>query len=355
MTYLAGLLESPPHRLDEGPTPGAAPTPGAVPTAIHLGYSEGGRPITGFRLGNGPLKASLMAGAHADEPVGPATLNRLVREAAGAPRKFERLLADWTLFIVPHVNPDGEAANRAWVQQWPSVKAYLEGAVREPPGRDVEFAWPDRRPENRVIARWLRDQAPFALHASLHGMGFSDGALLLIERNWTYRTENLQEAFRNASLQEGLEMHDHNRKGEKGFFYVGPGFSTTPEGAAMRAYFESRGEPDMAAHFGESSMEFIRSLGGDPLCIVTELPLFLVPGASDSGASDTRASDSGRSAGVPTNLLAFREILPGIRARLAHGEDVSADLAQLCPLELSTAFRLQVTALDAAMMTIRHR
>jgi len=45
----------------------------------------------------------------------------------------------------------------------------------------------------------------------------------------------------------------------------------------MRAYFAERGDDEMAGRFRDSSMEYVRSLGGDPLCLVTEIPLFVVP------------------------------------------------------------------------------
>ena len=107
-------------------------------------------------------------------------------------------------------------------------------------------------------------------------MGISAGALLLIEKNWGYRAALLQERFHQAAQAEDLPLYDRNRQGEKGFFYLAPGFWTTPEGSAMRAFFEARGDKETAALFRSSSMEYVRSLGGDPLCYVTELPLFVV-------------------------------------------------------------------------------
>ena len=42
-----------------------------------IGLSREGRPLHAATLGSGPLKISLLAGAHADEPVGPRTLAEL--------------------------------------------------------------------------------------------------------------------------------------------------------------------------------------------------------------------------------------------------------------------------------------
>ncbi len=305
---------------------------GAVSRRL-LGESEARRPIYGYVMGEGRRTASLVAGAHSDEPVGPEALRRLVQAVATAPERFGALLRGWRLAVVPHVNPDGEAINRAWRRGRPDAQAYLQHAFREPPGRDVEFGYPAMRPENRAVSAFLRAHAPFDFHASLHGMGFSDGAMLLIDRRWGYRSRALQQAWAAQAEAAGLLLHDYNRQGEKGFFYLGPGFMTTPEGAAMRRFFRARADEETAALFHDASMDFVRRLGGDPLCLVTELPLFLV----EAG---------GRRPGFPAGCLAFREALPALRLRLAAGEDIAPalDAFGVRPLPLRTACRLALAA-----------
>lgn len=229
---------------------------------MRIGTSEEGRPIEAFVLGRGPRRASLLGGAHADEPIGPITLRRL----DSAP-------ADFTFFVVPDVNPDGAERNRAWFDRFPDLDKYRELRRREPPGRDIEFGYPSMRPENAAVSAFLAEHGPFDLHMSLHGMGEADGALLLIDKHWIDRTEGLRAAYAEALRAEGLPLLDRDRKGEKGFSYIGPGFWTTPESDAMRAYFAD--EPETARCFHRNSMEFVRSLGGDPLCLVTEIPLFV--------------------------------------------------------------------------------
>ncbi|MBO6576372.1 MAG: hypothetical protein JJ896_16795 [Rhodothermales bacterium] len=308
-------------------------------TTRKLGESEEGRDVIGVRLGQGPLRATIIAGSHADEPVGPETLLALLMDVERRPDAWSELLGAWSLTVIPQVNPDGEARNQSWIRRWPDLAGYLMHAVRELPGRDIEFGYPDLRPENRVVARAMRYAAPLNLHMSLHGMGFSDGAMLLIDRYWGWRAAVLRDGFRAASASQGLRMHDHNRMGEKGFFQIEPGYTTTPEGAAMRTYFESRGEPETAARFRDSSMEYARSLGGDPLCVVTELPLFLVGGSFR--------------AGVPEAYLEFNRQKPELRARLAAGEAAEDVLGSLsvAALPLSTAVRLQWEAMRLAVMT----
>ena len=44
----------------------------------------------------------------------------------------------------------------------------------------------------------------------------------------------------------------------------------------MKEYFVERNDEAMAKRFSPSSMEWVQSLGGDPVCIVSELPLFTI-------------------------------------------------------------------------------
>ncbi len=310
--------------------------------ASTIGHSESGRELLGFVAGSGPTKVSLIAGCHSDEPVGPETL-RMVVAALGIDASLSDLLSRYTFCIVCHVNPDGEAMNQPWMTEWPDAVHYVTSAVRELPGRDVEFAFPDRRRENRAVSAFLAAHAPFDLHASLHGMGFSDGALLLIDRRWGYRTDYLQDRFRQLAASAGLRLHDHNRRGEKGFFYLGPGFNTTPEGEAMRTFFNAAGDAEMASRFGQSSMDYVRSLGGDPLCVVTELPLFLI------GREDDLEPTPGR----PSTYLDFKQQLGPARAA-GDREKIWSLMEEYHArsLAIETAVRIQLAVLDAALTTV---
>jgi len=306
-----------------------------------LGPSEEGSMLYGVRLGTGEHRVSLIAGNHADEPVGPETLRTFVLNALDKRDKMEPWLRHYQFVIVPHTNPDGEARNRPWIEAWPNLEAYLEHVDREKPGRDLEYGYPDMRPENRHVSAFLREHGPFDLHASLHGMSAGEGALLLINRPWTFRTQGLRDAFVTSARAAGLRMHDHNRKGEKGFFWIEPGFQTTPRGDAMRTYFRAQDDPDMAERFHDSSMEFVMSLGGDPLAMVTELPLFVVDNPNPTP-------------GYPDAYMALRDRLPEIKARVQRDEDPSDLLApfDLRPVPLKTAMRLQLRALELGLQTV---
>ena len=325
-----------------------------------LGRSEEGRPIAGVTLGYGPQRVTLVAGAHADEPVGPETLRTLITDGLAARGwgaeggGLESLWGRFTLQIVPHINPDGEARNQGWIQAWDetdldsSLRAYLRERRREPPGRDIEFGYPRLRCENEAVSRFLFDGSPIALHASLHGMGYSEGALLLIEKRWIDRPETvpLREGYERAASSVGLRLHDHDRGAEKGFRYAGPGFWTTPEGRAMQQHFLDQGDPETASQFRLSSMEQAIETGSiassTPLCVVTELPLFQL------------AAEYDHQPGVPDLLFRFRELQPELVAAATSGRELVRLVEPLGMrmVPLRDAIQVQLATLELALETV---
>ncbi|MFQ5602242.1 MAG: M14 family zinc carboxypeptidase [bacterium] len=315
-----------------------------VATFHTLGTSEEGRAIDAVVLGNGTRRISLIAGAHADEPVGPETLRAFILQGLAQRDRLKTLFETFQFIVVPHINPDGEARNQRWIQRWPDFEAYLQHVHRELPGRDLEFGFPRMRRENALVADFLMDHSPFVLHASLHGMGVSEGAMLLIEKHWIERTKTLRVQFANAAQESGLALHDHDRKGEKGFLYITPGFSTTPEGEAMRTFFASQNDAETAQLFHDSSMEYVRKLSRDPLCLVTELPLFVIQKKSQR-----------QQAGVPHSYLEFKNKLPNLKAAVMRGQSITREMQefQITPIDLKTAMQLQLIAIQLGIDTVK--
>ena len=249
-----------------------------------IGRSREKRPIHAWQLGRGERRVSLLAGCHADEPVGPRLLRHLSSYLAGLPDD-DPILADYQWWIIPHINPDGAERNGSWQPEgavFYELPEYLTHVVRELPGDDIEFCFPrdydddGARPENRATYDWWRGgESPFDLHVSLHGMGFAAGPWYLIEAAWKDRCELLKERCRTRVRELGYTLHDVERQGEKGFFRIERGFCTRPDSRYMSEYFIEQGDEETADLFRPSSMETMRSLGGDPLTLVSEMPLQL--------------------------------------------------------------------------------
>ncbi len=255
-----------------------------------VGSSREGRPILAFRRGAGRRRISLLGGCHADEPVGPRLLRHFVSYLTSLPHD-DVLLRNYEWWLVPQINPDGEARNRTWYDEHDAVfdlVRYLAGVVREAPGDDIEFGFPREpsddavRPENRAVYDWwCGARGPFVLHVSLHGMGFAAGPWFLIDAAWRDRSDLLQQSCLAKVTDLGYVPHDVDRRGEKGFVRLGRGFCTRPQSAAMQRHFQTRGDSETAAKFRPNSMETVRALGGDPLTLVTEMPLFITPGVGE--------------------------------------------------------------------------
>lgn len=347
-------------RLDPEAVLAAAPDLQALDR--HLGDSRGKRPIRGTVRGRGPVTVSLVGGCHADEPVGPEMLRRLATHLAGLPADAPVLeAARWC--IVPHVNPDGEAANAGWSEEIRSavdhrgaparvfdLPAYLDGAVRELPGDDLEWSFPmdgedrDTRPEALAVADFLREEGPFHLHASLHGMAFAAGPWFLLEKAWAEATEGMREELRRKVEAMGYVLHDVDRKGEKGFERIAEGFSTRPDSRAMARFFIDRGDASTASLFRPSSMEFVRSLGGDPLTLVSEMPLFLIPRTA------SEAADAPPLPVDPEGRQGFTEWTRNLRA--SQGDDAFRAACRrfgIRPMPLDDQMRLQIAFINEGL------
>lgn len=263
-----------------------------MPGGEVIGYSREQRAIYAYKFGSGLQNISLIAGNHADEPTGPDLLRKLVVYLAALPPTHPMLQA-YSWYIVPHVNPDNERVNARWFEEglpkgYFNLAKYLSYAHRELPGSDIEYGYPIAgkigalRPENEAVYNfWQQAKAPFGLHASLHGMAYSYGAWFLIEKTWQNRTQHLQQTCIAKTKALGYLLHDVDRKGEKGFYRIAAGFTTRPDSEGMRQHFLGLNNPEMAAKFHPSSMESIRSLGGNCLTLVSEMPLFILPKLSN--------------------------------------------------------------------------
>ncbi len=339
-------------------------TPAASEAGHQIGRSREGRPIEAWTIGRGPVAISLVAGCHADEPVGPEMLRRLVSYLASRDPDHP-LLRDFRWSIVPHVNPDGEERNRVWSDvTLPTphasgahdagfdVARYLRHVVRELPGDDIEFGFPrdpsDRgaRPENRAVAAFLSGGAPFHLHGSFHGMGLAPGPWFLIEPAWIDRTRDLRRQLRRRVRSMGYPLFDVDRKGEKGFRRIDAGFATRPDSAAMRHHFRALGDEETAALFRPSSMEFVRGLGGDPLTIVSEMPLFLVPEPSRRDGELAFRTGSEERRRLHEALERRVRELSSERARSA------IERLGIRPMPIGDQMRLQLAFLDAALAAL---
>lgn len=328
-------------------------TPPSSDGSQTIGSSREGRPMRAWKLGRGDRRVSVIGGCHADEPVGPRMLSHLAPYLASLPSD-DPLLSEFEWWIVPHVNPDGEALNGSWYaddDRRYNLLKYLELVVRELPGDDIEFGFPEgtgdtgARAENRALYDWWNDGRSFALHVSFHGMGFAAGPWFLIEEGWRERVGSLKKRCTDSVAAMGYELHDVERNGEKGFVRLGRGFCTRPDSGNMKKHFLALGDEETASKFRPSSMETIRSFGGDPLTLVSEMPLFILPGVgADLGPPDPVAVE------WKTRLDDWR-----VRARAErHDPELADELDQsgIRPMPVRDQMKLQLAFLGAGLQEV---
>jgi hypothetical protein len=308
-------------------------------------------------LGAGPRNVSIIAGCHADEPVGPITAGTLPRLLSA---HFPELLTHFRFHIIPQMNPDGADRNRVWFQDPLSFPEYAAKVVREKPGDDIEFGFGREkrpRPECLGAMEFLEHHGPYCAHFSLHGMGFSEGAWFLVCREWVDRSATLIQALERVTTALSFPFHDIDREGEKGFTRIRPGFCTTPTSTAMCDHFLRKGDPETAGKFKPSSMEFVQSLGaGDvlvadpgagPLRMVSEMPLFRIGLADNSKPGDPPGTAYQH---FKDELEALREAPPPLDPTALAA---LADRYLLMAVPVALQVRLQVAMIVLALEYLR--
>jgi hypothetical protein len=295
-----------------------------------------------FILGDGPARALVIASPHADEPVGVSTALALM-EGLLRPENAPMLSA-LRLAVVPMANPAGYAENEPWfaatnalearepgrefkmrMMSAPKIRAmekprpgnleladaieecvasYLEHRRRSLPEFDVEFGYAapgsdpadptaDFLPPCRLIASFIdalcERWGGLDLICPLHSMGSAGGAWALLRAADPAQpgpeAEVFMAPFRYAAAVTGLGLHDQDRKGEKGFWRLGPGFHSTPTAEAMRAYFAERAA---SVSIRYNSMQYAGERARR--AAVPEIPLFLCRKLKDESPSGQSAA-----------------------------------------------------------------
>jgi len=308
----------------------------------HIGYARDRMDLFGIRFGQGQKNVSVIAGCHADEPIGPMTAQILSRYLT---RFFPELLGQYRFSVVPQMNPLGAEKNRRWFADSPELWRYLRHALRELPGEDIEFGFGTGarvREECRATQAFLAKTTPYTAHFSLHGMAIAEGVWCLICQEWKERAVPYMDAFDALCDQLVYPRHDIERHGEKGFTRIRPGYCTTPTSTAMKKFFLDKNDRMMAGRFHPSSMEWAQSQGGDPICIVSELPLFTI-GQRTSDLADPVAARLKGELG-DARLLTGQAFLDEVaRIRDAYA-------LKTTPLELQV--RLQIAMIVLALTTL---
>ncbi|MGI5194043.1 M14 family zinc carboxypeptidase [Streptomyces sp. CA-288835] len=141
-----------------------------------VGTSRAGLPMWLLSVGHGSRQALVVAGPHANEPVGGATALRLAERALADPRLCEGADATWNLLLC--LDPDGARRNEGWLSGPYTLGHYFRHFFR--PGFREQPEWlPDGAdgaalPETRALLDLQDELRPF-LQCSLHGVDVGGG------------------------------------------------------------------------------------------------------------------------------------------------------------------------------------
>ncbi|CAM5688174.1 M14 family zinc carboxypeptidase [Streptomyces purpurascens] len=141
-----------------------------------VGTSRAGTPMLLLSVGHGSRQALVVAGPHANEPVGGATVLRLAERALADARLTEGADATWNLLLC--LDPDGLRRNEGWLTGPYTLGQYFRNFFR--PGFLEQPEWlPDGAagaalPETRALLDVQDELRPF-LQCSLHGVDIGGG------------------------------------------------------------------------------------------------------------------------------------------------------------------------------------
>ncbi|MFJ5530607.1 M14 family zinc carboxypeptidase [Streptomyces sp. NPDC093261] len=139
-----------------------------------IGTSRGGTPLWLLSVGHGDRHALVVAGPHANEPVGGVTVLRLAERVLADPR----LGAGTTWNLLLCLDPDGARRNEGWLSGPYTLGRYFRNFFR--PGFLEQPEWlPDGAeraalPETRALLALQDELRPF-FQCSLHGVDVGGG------------------------------------------------------------------------------------------------------------------------------------------------------------------------------------
>ncbi|MBP5909982.1 dehydrogenase [Streptomyces sp. LBUM 1478] len=141
-----------------------------------VGTSRAGTPMWLLSVGRGDRHALVVAGPHANEPVGGATVLRLAERVLADPRPADAADTTWNLLL--SLDPDGSRRNEGWLSGPYTLGHHFRHFFR--PGFLEQPEWlPDGAdgavmPETRTLLDLQDELRPF-FQCSLHGVDVGGG------------------------------------------------------------------------------------------------------------------------------------------------------------------------------------
>ncbi|MFG2294822.1 M14 family zinc carboxypeptidase [Streptomyces sp. NPDC048603] len=289
--------------------------PGAL-RLREVGRSRGGRPLWLLSVGRrGRHDVLVVAGAHANEPVGGLTALRL----AAAPHELERTGCTWHFLLC--LDPDGMALNDGWIRRPASLEDYYRGLFRPASTAQPEFlpAGGEREtllPESRVLVDLLDELRPVA-QFSLHGVDVGGAFVQLTEE-----VPGAAEDLARAASAFGIPV-EHRPYDGIDWDVRHPGVLVLPDSEVVT-------ERDPAGFSAQATWLYAMRHG--TVSAVVEAPAWAACGVSGPGAAGT--SPDAAIAAVSELLLTradrLERALGGLRGRPGPFTEAARELLGAC-------------------------
>ncbi|MBS0421349.1 MAG: hypothetical protein JSR66_26815 [Proteobacteria bacterium] len=295
-----------------------------------LGVSRTGRGIDLISVGRGPRAALIVGAPHSNEPIGCATIVRMLARLAGDRALREH--SGWQWHFIPAIDIDGIALNEGWFRGERTLPHYLADFYRPPFRLQPEYAFPlelpgyrfdTSTPENACWRRALEHVRP-QLQCSLHGADTGGSFFIVSDLRAPLGT-----ALTGLPPAQGITLNTIGDSSAN-LHELGPGLFAFPDIDSLIAKaVASHRQPDQVWNAGDSSAGYSAKRFGT-FNMVCEVPLWRDARERDSRSSGHRLAEV---IGEQIQLVRADEhllkpFLPALLAK-ANGSEAKALLASV--------------------------
>jgi hypothetical protein len=312
-----------------------------------LGHSKKGEPIELVSVAGGKRSALLVAGVHANEPIGSMTIAFLLEQLLGDDRLRAELGHTWH-FVNP-IDPDGMRLNEGWFASGPSPSEYFGNFFRPALARQPDYTFPLQLdgyeftappPENLAFRKAIDLVKPDFLY-TLHNADYG-GAFFISSADM----QELDAGLSRLPAEFGIAL---NPVGEPLLDLPArsPGVFALPMPGMTLQKLLAAGVKDLAAHWpaGDSSTSYAGTRYGT-FAFSAEVPYWDDPRAFDHARSSRTVAQALRE--LSKEIKAGQEILDQWSAGFTEDNTSETELYYALK-ESNDSQPMRLAQLDAAL------